>query len=483
MRRRPPHPTKPWPRRWCARPIARRARGGLAAAAAFLQRAAELTPDPGLRVERSLAAAQAKLEVADAASASSPVDGGRARAARRSPAREARAAARAGRVPQPARARRAAAAARSRADGSSRSTPRWRATPTSRASRRRCSPDGSAPAPVSASWPRPRRGSTPVRDPGAADLLLDGLVVRFTDGYAAAVEPLSQALRTLRDLDGEGDAQHWLWLACRLAQDLWDDELWFALATCGVRVARDTGALTLLPNALNHLAALDVHSGAFAAAAALTDEVRLIAQATGLPPLDYSRYKLAATRGDRAAVQALVDGPIKGVRHSRRGLGLRRAPRAPGAHAQQHRPVRQGARRCARGMRVRRGDRVQRVARGTRRGRSAYRPRRTMRLRRSTVSANARARLAPRGRSASKRAVGRCCTTTKRAHEEAIAQLTLSRAVGRAGAEPARVRRVAPAREPSGRRARAAACRTRELQPHGCRRVRRAGAPRAPRHR
>ena len=45
-------------------------RGGLSAAAAFLQRAAELTPDPAMRVKRSLAAAQAKLDVADAVSAS-----------------------------------------------------------------------------------------------------------------------------------------------------------------------------------------------------------------------------------------------------------------------------------------------------------------------------------------------------------------------------------------------------------------------------
>src|SRR4051794_39906779 len=44
-------------------------RGGLAAAAAFLQQAAELTPDPADRVERSLAAAQVKLDVADFASA------------------------------------------------------------------------------------------------------------------------------------------------------------------------------------------------------------------------------------------------------------------------------------------------------------------------------------------------------------------------------------------------------------------------------
>jgi DNA-binding CsgD family transcriptional regulator len=149
-----------------------------------------------------------------------------------------------------------------------------------------------------------------VSKPGPVDLLLDGLVVRYTDGYAAGDAPLSRALYAFKDLHGHGDGQHWLWLACRLAQDIWDDELWFALATTGVRVARDTGALMLLPNALNHLAALNVHSGAFAAAAALADEVRLIAQATGLPPLDYSRYKLAANRGARDAIQAMVESTL-----------------------------------------------------------------------------------------------------------------------------------------------------------------------------
>ena len=72
--------------------------------------------------------------------------------------------------------------------------------------------------------------------------------------------------RSAKPPDGE-EARRWLWLACRLAQDLWDDELWHVLATRGVRVARYPGALNLLPVAANYLAALNVHSGDFAAAA------------------------------------------------------------------------------------------------------------------------------------------------------------------------------------------------------------------------
>ena len=137
--------------------------------------------------------------------------------------------------------------------------------------------------------------------PRAIDLLLDALATRYTEGYAAGVPPLRRALDAFRDVEGlpAGDVR-WLWLACRLAQDLWDDELWHVLATRGVRVARDTGALNLLPNMANYLAALNVHSGTFATAAELIDEVESITQATGLPPLGYSAFMLAAARGDDA---------------------------------------------------------------------------------------------------------------------------------------------------------------------------------------
>ena len=148
---------------------------------------------------------------------------------------------------------------------------------------------------------------------GAADRLLDALVTRFTEGYVASVAPLSRALRAFGEPDGGGEDRRWLWLACRFAQDLWDDELWHVLATRGVRLGRETGALNLLPNALNHLAAFNVHSGAFTTAAAQIAEVDAIAQATGLPPLKYAAGKLAAARGDQAQLQAMLEREMPGA--------------------------------------------------------------------------------------------------------------------------------------------------------------------------
>jgi DNA-binding CsgD family transcriptional regulator len=293
-------------------------RGGLSAAAAFLQRAAELTPDPGIRVKRSLAAAQAKLDVADITAASDLL-----------------AAAEIGPGDELQRAR----LERLRAQIAFTSRRGRDAPPLLLEAARRLDPLDAAMAretyleaiasaifagrlgtgPNEREVAEAARASKRGSASGAADQLLDALVIRFTEGYAASVAPLSRAIRLFGEPDGGGADRRWLWLACRLTQDLWDDELWHVLATRGVRLARETGALNLLPNALNYLAALNVHSGAFATAAALIDEIDSITQATGLPPLRYAAAMLAAARGDQTQTEALLE---RGMRNAtERGEG------------------------------------------------------------------------------------------------------------------------------------------------------------------
>jgi len=296
-------------------------RGGLSAAAAFLQRAAELTPDPAMRVERSLAAARAKLDVADAAAASDLL-----------------AAAELGPVDELQRAR----LERLRAQIAFASQRGRDAPPLLLEAARKLDPLDAAMAretyleaiasamfagrlgtgPDEREVAEAARASKRVPALGAADLLLDALVTRFTEGYAASVEPLSRALRAFGEPDGGGEDRRWLWLACRLAQDLWDDELWHMLATRGVRVARETGALHLLPNTLNYLAAFNVHSGAFATAAGLIDEIDSITQATGIPSLRYSAARLAAARGDEAQALPLLERGRRNLTERGEGSGL-----------------------------------------------------------------------------------------------------------------------------------------------------------------
>jgi DNA-binding CsgD family transcriptional regulator len=282
------------------------ARGGLSAAAAFLQRAAELTPDPAMRVERSLAAAQAKLDVADAASAS-----------------ELLAAAELGPVSDLQRARLQRLGAQIVF-----TSQRGRdAPPLLLEAARQLDPLDPAMAretyleAIASAMFAGRLGTGPderelaeaasavTQAPvlGAADRLLGALVTRFTKGYAASVAPISRALCAFDEPDGGGEDRRWLWLAVRLTQDLWNDELWHALATRGVRLARETGELNLLPNALNYLAALSIHSGAFDTAVVLIEEVESITQATGLPPLKYAAAMLATMRGDEAPALAVLE--------------------------------------------------------------------------------------------------------------------------------------------------------------------------------
>ena len=277
-------------------------RGGLAAAAAFLQRAAELTPDPTTRVERSLAAAQAKLDVADAAAASDLVavaelepldDLQRARLERLGA--QIAFVNRRGRDAPP----RLLEAARQLdpLDAAMADEAYLEAIAAAIfAGRLGTGTDERVVAEAA-------RASHRGQGPGAVARLLDALLTRFTEGYAASVAPLSRALRAFAEPGGGGgdDGGRWLWLACRLAQDLWDEELWLAIATRGVRVTRETGALSQLPLIAAYLAAFNVHAGAFADAEALIGEVEAITQATGLPPIRYPAAILTAMRGGEQA--------------------------------------------------------------------------------------------------------------------------------------------------------------------------------------
>jgi DNA-binding CsgD family transcriptional regulator len=300
-----------------------RARGGAAAAAAFLARAAELTPDLAGRARRALAAAQAKF---DAAATDAAVD--------------LLASAELAQLDELQRARLERLRARitfARSRGSDAPAPLLDAA-------RRLEPLDAAMArethleAMAAAMFAGRLGGKPgVREAAEAaqaapvtpqparpiDLLLDGLATRFTEGYAAGVPPLRKALNAFCPVEAlAAEDVRWLWLACRLAQDLWDDELWYVLATDGLRVARETGMLSVLPILATYRASLYVHAGAFAAASSLIQEADAITRATDMASLKYASLMLAAWRGNRADGLELIQAGRLRVTARGEGMGL-----------------------------------------------------------------------------------------------------------------------------------------------------------------
>ncbi len=149
--------------------------------------------------------------------------------------------------------------------------------------------------------------------PRLTDLLLEGVTTRFTRGYASSIDSLRQALSAFRRqaVSSEGRPT-WLWTACPvapepLASDLWDDETWHELAETAVRIARDAGALAVLPIALCYRAGVHVHAGEFAAASALLEEADAITMATGNAPLRYGVLALVAWRGDEGPASSVIE--------------------------------------------------------------------------------------------------------------------------------------------------------------------------------
>ncbi|GAA1396154.1 LuxR family transcriptional regulator [Kitasatospora putterlickiae] len=289
------------------------ARGGIAAAAAFLRRAAELTPDPVLRGTRAAAAAQAAFDAGSpdaalellAAAQLGPLD--EAQHARLARLRAQVAFTRprggealpllldaAGRLARAgdASAREAYLDALGSAVFAGRLGRRTGVREVAEAAR--AAPPGALPA-------RP------------TDLLLDGLTTWFLDGCAEGGPLLRSALEAFRQATGRGggDTTRWLWLTWLVAGELWDDEAWHRMTGHAVRAAREAGALNVLPLALGYRAALSVHTGDFDLAAALIDEADTIAEVTGHSPMAYPALLLTAWRGEDVRTAGVIRGAAR----------------------------------------------------------------------------------------------------------------------------------------------------------------------------
>jgi DNA-binding CsgD family transcriptional regulator/tetratricopeptide (TPR) repeat protein len=159
--------------------------------------------------------------------------------------------------------------------------------------------------------------------PRACDLLLDGLTSRFTVGYCAAAPTVKRALRAFPGEAASSEEElRWLWLACRAAVDLWDDRAWEALAVRHLQLARGAGAITVLPLALSQRISALTFSGQLSAARSLVEEMQAGAEATEseLPP--YGPLMLAAWQGREADVSGIIERIRSGMVPRGEGLGL-----------------------------------------------------------------------------------------------------------------------------------------------------------------
>jgi DNA-binding CsgD family transcriptional regulator/tetratricopeptide (TPR) repeat protein len=292
-------------------------RGGLAAAAAFLERAALLTPEPVRRAQRLLAAARAERDAGELDAAlgllvaieAGPLDDRRAAEVERL---RGQVASYQGRDSDAARLLLSAARRLEPLDaGLAREThleALWAAMFAGDLGRPGGVREAAEAARAAPSGPGP---------PRAVDVVLDAVALRLTEGHAAAAAALTRAFERLVSLDaGVGEDRRWLWLAggragAIIALELWDFESWHALAPRQVQVARDLGALVQLQFALNFLGLHHLFAGELSTAERLLDEDRLIADTTGNPPAGYAAMMLAAWRGREQEASELIEATVQ----------------------------------------------------------------------------------------------------------------------------------------------------------------------------
>ncbi|WP_338904640.1 AAA family ATPase [Streptomyces nigra] len=295
-----------------------RTRGGAAAAGAFLERAAELTPSPFLRGQRLVAAAEAKHDAGASDAALRLLESARALPLTAlQKALVVRLRARAGYALR--RDRSGAQHLLDAARGLERLDPVLARDTYIEALAAATYGGRLGDAEQVAAVAHAILGATSAADETdrARDLILRGQALLATEGQTAALPTLRRAQRAFLEQAPDFLEMHWMWFASRAAQDLWDPAGLRALADRQVELARAEGVVTVLPIALSLLVLVRMTSGDLDGAEAACDEIDAIKEVTGNPLPPYGRLLLASYRGQadealRLAERIRADGLARG---------------------------------------------------------------------------------------------------------------------------------------------------------------------------
>ncbi len=159
--------------------------------------------------------------------------------------------------------------------------------------------------------------------PGPAELLLDGLARLITDGLTAAAPVLRQAVSLFAgDGVSAGDRLRWSFMALMPAALLWDDDGYRAILARQIQLVRDAGALYRLPIDLSTAGVSAVWSGDFGAAASLFAETEAVCEATGARYPSYTALLLVCLRGSQAEAVPLIDATISAAEAEGQGIAV-----------------------------------------------------------------------------------------------------------------------------------------------------------------
>jgi len=296
-----------------------KARGGWAAAGAFLQRSAELTLDPRQRTERTLAAAHAKyeagaLDVAEGlvlAARAWPLDELQRARLDRLHARTVFASSRGSDAPL--LFLKAARDFEQIDLRLARETYLEALTAAMFAGRLATGGDLLEVAEAARALPPASRPAS------APELLLDGLALLVTQGWTAAMPAVKQAVSVFRSMNASDEETLRWWQAPHACALAWDWQGVDMLTARQIKMARAAGALAEISAGLSARAYLHLFSGEFSKASSIAAEAQSVREATNSIIVPYSAVALTAFQGREAETAALAEAGAKDAK--RRGEG------------------------------------------------------------------------------------------------------------------------------------------------------------------